>query len=110
MFDRPMSASEISEELGVSRQDVSQRLKSAMVKIFWNVAEMDASAGPFEVCVSMIQHLNVDQTPEELKKFFRLLPNSIKELIVQDGRRLLPNNPIILAIPDAGGDDDEDEV
>jgi predicted transcriptional regulator len=106
MFDRPMSASEISAELGVSRQDVSQRLKSAMVKIFRNVSEMDESSGPFEVCVSMIQHLNVDQTPEELKKFFRLLPHSIKELIVEDGKRLLPDNPIILSIAD--GDDDED--
>lgn len=107
MFDRPMSASEIAEELGVTRQDVSQRLKSALVKVYDNIRAMDKTAGPFEVCVSMIQHLNVDQTSEELRKFFRLLPNPLKERIVADGQSRLPNNPIIISI---GLDTDEDDV
>lgn len=107
MFNVPMNSSEIAEELGVTRQDVSQLLKRALIKVYNNVKKLDPALKPFNVCVLMCEILNVDQTPEELKKFFRLLPRPLKETILSDGQFRLPLNPIFIEIA-ADTDDDDD--
>ncbi len=107
MFDNPMNGAEIAAELGITRQDVSQLLKRALVKVYDNVKRLEPQSKPFEVCSLMCEILNVDQTPEELRKFFRLLPRHLKETILADGHDRLPDNPIFIVATDDTGEDDE---
>ena len=109
MFENPMNGSEIAEELGITRQDVSQLLKRALIKVYDNVRRLEPSLKPFETCVLMLEILNVDQTTEELKKFFRLLPHDLKETILSDRHNRLPNNPILIQVELDEDDDDSDE-
>jgi len=107
MFDHPMNGAEIAAELGITRQDVSQLLKRALVKVYNNVRVLEPQSKPFEVCSLMCEILNVDQTPEELRKFFRLLPRHLKETILADGHNRLPNNPIFITTDTDDNEEDE---
>ena len=69
---KPMSGAEIAEELNITRQDVSQILKRAMEKIFYQVKNNDRSVSDFDVMSEMALMLNVEQSQEEFCKFFRL--------------------------------------
>jgi len=109
MFDRPMSASEIAEELGMTRQNASQLLKRALVKVYENVRRIEPALKPFDSCVLMCQILNVDQTEEELKKFFRLLPHRLKEIILSDGQNRLPESPILIEAKASLDEDDAED-
>lgn len=83
--DRPMTGAQIGQELGISRQAVSNNLKRAMTKVYDSVKKSEGSWGPFETAVAMSQMFGVEQdSPEELKKFFKLFPPKIRKEIEAD--------------------------
>lgn len=82
---KPMTGAEIGKELGISRQAVSNNLKRAMTKVYDEVKRSEPSWGPFETAVAMSQMFGVEQdSPEELKKFFKLFPPKIRKEIEAD--------------------------
>lgn len=84
-FERPMTGAQISRELGITRQAVSNNLKRAMSKVYVEVKKTESSWGPFEVAVAMSQMFGVEQdSPEELKKFFKLFPPKVRKEIEKD--------------------------
>jgi len=88
--DNPMTGAEIARELGISRQAVSNNLKRAMTKVYQEVSKSERSWGPFEVAVAMSQMFGVEQdSPEELKKFFKLFPPNIRKEIEGDAFKQL---------------------
>lgn len=83
--DKPMTGAEIARELNITRQAVSNNLKRAMTKVYAEVSKSEKSWGPFEVATAMSQMFGVDQdSPEELKKFFKLFTPKIRKEIEQD--------------------------
>jgi predicted transcriptional regulator len=88
--EKPMTGAQIARELGITRQAVSNNLKRAMTKVYAEVKKMESSWGPFEVAVAMSQMFGVEQdSPEELKKFFKLFPPKIRKEIEQDAVKQL---------------------
>lgn len=84
-FQRPMTGAQIARELGITRQAVSNNLKRAMSKVYAEVRKTEKSWGPFEVAVAMSQMFGVEQdSPEELKKFFKLFPPKLRKEIETD--------------------------
>jgi DNA-binding transcriptional regulator GbsR (MarR family) len=83
--DKPMTGAEIARELNISRQAVSNNLKRAMTKVYTEVKKGEPSWGAFETAVAMSQMFGVEQdSPEELKKFFKLFPPKIRKEIEAD--------------------------
>ena len=84
-FERPMTGAQIARELGITRQAVSNNLKRAMTKVYAEVSKTEKDWGPFETAVAMSQMFGVEQdSPEELKKFFKLFPPKLRKEIEQD--------------------------
>ena len=84
-FERPMTGAQIARELGITRQAVSNNLKRAMTKVYVEVNKTEKDWGPFEVAVAMSQMFGVEQdSPEELKKFFKLFPPKLRKEIETD--------------------------
>lgn len=84
-FERPMTGAQIARELGITRQAVSNNLKRAMSKVYAEVKKTEKGWGPFETAVAMSQMFGVEQdSPEELKKFFKLFPPKLRKEIEQD--------------------------
>ena len=82
---KDMSGAEISRELNISRQAVSQALKRAMSKAYNESKKLDTQWGPFERAVVLSQKFGKNQdSPEELKKFFKLFPPKIRKEIEAD--------------------------
>lgn len=89
-FERPMTGAQIARELGITRQAVSQNLKRAMSKVYADVKKTESGWGPFESAVAMSQMFGVEQdSPEELKKFFKLFPPKVRKEIEQDAVKQL---------------------
>jgi len=83
MKTRPaMSGAEIARELHITRQDVSQILKRGLNKVFKTLSSKSPDLSPFEILVDMSLMLDVEQSEEELGKFFRLFPEDTKTLIL----------------------------
>jgi len=88
--DRPMTGSQISKELGITRQAVSNTLKRALDKAFIEAKKIDSTWDNFAAAVALSQIFGVDQdSEEELKKFFKLFPPKIRKMIEQDGAKRL---------------------
>ncbi len=83
-FIPPKNGSVIAEELGITRQAVSNILKRAMKKFYDQVTLMDTSWGPFDRSCAMMRMLNVSQNIEEIKKFYMLFPPEIRDEIEKD--------------------------
>jgi hypothetical protein len=81
VFDSPMNGASIAEVLNITRQDVSQLLKRALRKIFTYLSNDDPYMSDFEIIVYISQLLNVEQTPEDLNKFYKLFPGDIRKKI-----------------------------
>lgn len=81
---KPLNGSEISEELGITRQAVSNILKRAMKKFYIQVKKVDPNWGPFERSCAMMRMLRVDNNEEEIKKFYMLFPPDIRDEIEKD--------------------------
>lgn len=81
---KPLNGSEISEELGITRQAVSNILKRAMKKFYLQVKRVDTEWGPFERSCAMMRMLRVDNNEEEIKKFYMLFPPDIRDEIEKD--------------------------
>jgi hypothetical protein len=80
-----MTASEIGEELGQSRQNISQMLKRIFEKLYHEVRKDDPNMSPFKTAIFISKLLGIDYTAEmEVKKFFGLFPPSIRTLIKED--------------------------
>ena len=79
MYDgRAMDGSEIAEELGVTRQAVSNVLKRAMTKFYNKTKELDRGWDAFEVSCAMMRMLGVANNTEDIKKFYNLFPPAIR--------------------------------
>ena len=88
--DRPMTGSQISKELGITRQAVSNTLKRALDKAFIEAKKMDSSWDAFDTAVVLSQIFGVEQdSEEELKKFFKLFPPKVRKEIEQDAAKYL---------------------
>ena len=84
-FERPMTGAQIARELGITRQAFSKNLKRDMTKLYAQVRKTDKDLGLFETAVAMSQMFGVEQdSPEELKKFFKLFPPKLRKEIEQD--------------------------
>jgi len=81
---RQLNGSEIADELGITRQAVSNILKRAMRKFYIQARKLDAEWGPFECSCAMMRMLKVDNNAEEIKKFYMLFPPDIRDEIEQD--------------------------
>jgi DNA-binding CsgD family transcriptional regulator len=89
-IEKGYSGAEIAQMLGVTRQAVSNTLKRAMTKVYSETRKVDKTWGPFEAAVANSQIFGVDQdSPEELKKFFKLFPPKIRKEIEEDAKRSL---------------------
>lgn len=82
---RCMDGNEIAEELGITRQAVSNTLKRAMTKVYNEVRKIYPGWSPFERATIMSQMFQKDKdSPEELRKFFKLFPPKIRKEIEND--------------------------
>jgi hypothetical protein len=81
-----MNGQEIANELGISRQSVSNTLKKGLVKVY-KAMKMENNTGPFETAVSIAVGFGVDN--QEYKKFFKLFPPAIRKEIEADGAKLI---------------------
>lgn len=84
IYVAPKDGSAIAEELGITRQAVSNTLKRAMKKFYKGVQRMDSNWGPFECSCSMMKMMNINHTSEEIKKFYNLFPPEIRKEIEAD--------------------------
>ena len=56
-----------------------------MTKVYVDVRKTEKGWGPFETAVAMSQMFGVEQdSPEELKKFFKLFPPKLRKEIETD--------------------------
>jgi hypothetical protein len=84
-IDVPLSGTEISEELKVKRQNVSQILKRALRKAFYYYKKQDSNMTPFEIACYLATMFRVDTSSLEMRKFFNLFPPDVRELIEESG-------------------------
>jgi len=84
---KAMSGEEIAQELGTTRQYISNTLKSAMTKVFDNAQKQFPDLGPYEVAMELIKILQVDE--EDVGNFYNLFPPRIRELIKKDAAKYL---------------------
>lgn len=84
MYVRPMDGSEISKNLGISRQYVSSVLKKAMRKFYTGVKRIDPMLGPFDISCIMMKMLNIANNESEIRKFYNLFPIDVRKEIELD--------------------------
>jgi predicted transcriptional regulator len=83
-FVVPMNGTEIANELGVTRQAISNILRRTMKKFYLQTRKLDKDWGPFETSCAMLRMLNVDNDIAEVKKFYLLFPKDIRDKIEAD--------------------------
>lgn len=82
-IEKPMSGQEIANELGISRQAVSQCLKRALKKMYNALKEDCPDLTPSEVVFTIMCGLDLYNADEqEIVEFFRLFPKDIKQEIM----------------------------
>lgn len=81
-----MNGREIADELGVSRMMVSVILKRAVTKLYRQMQITNKHLNSFEVCALLQEILNI-QDESDVKAFYRMLPNDVKEDIKNNGRK-----------------------
>jgi predicted DNA-binding protein YlxM (UPF0122 family) len=83
LYDKSDYGAEIARQLGITRQAVSNTLKRAMKKVYYETQKLDSSLGPFETAVQMMKMFQVSDN-DEISKFFHLFPPDIRDEIKQD--------------------------
>jgi len=87
---KPMTGAQISKELGITRQAVSNTLKRALDKAFAETKKIEKGMDNFETAVLLSQIFGVEQdSEEELKKFFKLFKPDTRKKIEEDGAKYL---------------------
>lgn len=82
----PMSGEEIADDMKQTRQNVSRILKKIFAQTYKRISRLERDKSPFEIAMYISQLFGVDfSIKTEVKKFFRLFPPGIKELIEKDG-------------------------
>ena len=103
--DQPMSGEDITRYIfkktgvKITRQNISQSLKSAMEKFFNALTKSSSDRQPFQVALLMMEMLCGSQTGQkDSESFFRLFPPNIREIIANDARTQfhVTNSPVIL--------------
>jgi hypothetical protein len=83
VYVTPMDGEQISKELGITRQAVSQSIKRGMEKCYTAVAEMSQDKSPFQIAGHLMAMFNVNEE-EEIKKFIKLFPLRLRRIIIKD--------------------------
>jgi DNA-binding transcriptional regulator LsrR (DeoR family) len=78
-----MTGQEIADVLGITRQCVSNTLKSAFRKMFWYVRPKCQS--DIEAVYVILKYLDVLYDEDQIKKVFRLFPKDIREKVINGG-------------------------
>ena len=76
----PKSGEEIANELGTTRQYVSNTIKSGLKKLYKGVKAKNPDLTPFEVVNSIMVFFDIKDTIE-IEKFFNAFPPTIKNEI-----------------------------
>ena len=77
-----MTGEEIAQNLGISRQAVSNSLKRGMKKLFLEFKKRNRLLNDFEIAMKVLEYLGVlDGDSDEVRKDFNLFPPDIKERI-----------------------------
>ena len=82
-----MTGTEIANELGISRQAVSNTLKRGLKKLY-DTLKKENGTGAFETAVNIAIGFNV--VDDEYKKFFKLFPPAVRKEIEADASKLMP--------------------
>jgi len=86
----PMNGEEIAKALGVTRQNVSNVLKRAMKKVYFETGDLDPTWSPFQVVTVIAQMFKITNQ-SDISKFFALFPPDIKEEIETDAKKYMRN-------------------
>lgn len=78
--NKPMSGSDIANKLNISRSAVSQSLRRSITRIYSILKNRYRISSPIEIMCIMVDMFNI-KTETEYKKFFKLFPNDIKDVI-----------------------------
>ena len=86
---KPMSGEEIAQELGITRQAVSNLLKRAMRKCYRNILHTYPDLSPVAASILLMKWLEMVGDVEfkdfnEVKKFNRLFPPDVRKEIEKD--------------------------
>jgi DNA-binding transcriptional regulator LsrR (DeoR family) len=83
MYDKSDYGADIARELGITRQAVSNTLKRAMKKVYYETKRINPDQCPFETATQMMKMFEVSDS-EEVQKFFHLFPPDIRQEIKED--------------------------
>lgn len=82
-----MTGSEIARELDITRQAVSQTLKSGIRKLYHEILRQKIADTPFDAICAMMYAFDIHKAPqEEITDFIFLLPNDIRREVEKDAR------------------------
>jgi DNA-binding transcriptional regulator LsrR (DeoR family) len=86
-MNKPMTGSEIARELDITRQAVSQTLKSGIRKMYNEVLRTKIADTPFDAICALMYGFNLHEaSQEEVVDFLFLLPNDIRREVEKDAR------------------------
>ena len=86
---KPMTGSEIADELGISRQAVSQSLKKSMKKIYRQVKKLRLAEEPFEIVLIMMEVFNVNKaSKQDVEEFYCLFPKDLQNDIRKNAKEI----------------------
>jgi len=80
-----MSGQEIADDLGITRQAVSNTLKRAMGKVFNSAKELWPNFDAFEVSTNLSIMFNIHE--DDLSKFYKLFPREAKKEIEEAAKK-----------------------
>lgn len=83
-FMRPKDGAAIAKDLGITRQAVSNILKRSMKKFYMKMKELDPEWGPFDCSCAMLRMFGIENSAEEIKKFYNLFPPDVRKEIERD--------------------------
>lgn len=84
---KSMSGEEIAQDMGTTRQYISNTLKSAMSKVYDNTKKMFPELTPYQVASHLVQILQIEDN--EVANFYNLFPPKIREEIKKDAMNYL---------------------
>ena len=86
-MSKGMSGSDIARDLGITRQAVSQTLKSGIRKVYNEILRQRIADTPFDaVCTMMVGFGLHESTQDDINDFIYLLPMDIRREVKKDDR------------------------
>ena len=77
---KPMSGSEVSRFLGITRQTVSATTKRALGKMYYIVQEKGIADNPFDAMLALMAMCNIsDGVVDDVQSFITLFPSKIQD-------------------------------